>query len=93
MEVLRWRRSDEGKLALATVAAELLGAAGARQLRCGRRRRGMARAGAGGVKAAFRRVVACVIKALATRGRRHGHAARGSCRCWPLKVAIQFIQS
>ena len=33
MEVLRWRRSDESKLALVTVAVELLGAAGARQLR------------------------------------------------------------
>ena len=53
----------------------------------------MARADAGGVKAVPRRVVACAIRALATRGRRRGHAARGSCRCRPLKVAIQFIQS
>ena len=36
---------------------------------------GMARADAGGVKAAPRRVVACAVMALATRGRRRGHAA------------------
>ena len=38
---------------------------GAGKLKMGR---GMARAGAGGVKAAFRRVVAYAIRALATRG-------------------------
>ena len=45
-----------------------------------KRGRETTRAGAGGVKATFRRVVACAIRALATRGRRRGHAVRGSCR-------------
>ena len=68
-------------------------------LRRGRRsrnwekRRGVARAGAGGDEGAPRRVVACTDRALATRGRRRGHAARGFCRCRPLNVAIQLIQS
>ena len=61
-------------------------------LRRGRRsrnwekRRGVARAGAGGDEGAPRRVVACADRALATRGRRRGHAARGFCRCRPLNV-------
>ena len=38
-------------------------------------RHGTARADAGGVKAAPRRVVACAVMALATRGHRRGHAA------------------
>ena len=58
------------------MAAALAGAAdgegGAGKLKMGR---GMARAGAGGVKAVFRRVVACAIRALATRGRFPLHAA------------------
>ena len=37
--------------------------------------RGMARADAGGVKAAPRRVVVCAVRALVTRGRRRRHAA------------------
>ena len=45
-----------------------------------KRGRGTARAGAGGVKAAPRRIVACAIRALATRGHRRGHAARVLCR-------------
>ena len=45
-----------------------------------KRGRRTAQAGAGGVKAAFRHVVACAIRALAMRGRRRGHTARGSCR-------------
>ena len=40
----------------------------------------MARAGAGGVKAAFRRVVACAVRATATCSRRRGHAAHGLYR-------------
>ena len=50
-------------------------------LRRGRRsrkwemKRGATRADAGGVKAAPRRGVACAVRALATRGRRRGHAA------------------
>ena len=42
--------------------------------------RGMARADAGGVKAAPRRVVACAIRALATRSHHRRHAARMLCR-------------
>ena len=42
--------------------------------------RGTARADAGGVKAAPRRVVACAVRALATRGRCHRHAACKLCR-------------
>ena len=52
---------------------------------------GMARAGTGRVKAAFRRVVACAIRALATRGRRRGHAARGSCRWLATDNVDQFV--
>ena len=40
-----------------------------------KRGRETTRAGAGGVKATFRRVVACAIRALATRGHCRGHAA------------------
>jgi len=54
--------------------------------------RGMARAGAGDVKAALGRGVAYADRALATRGRRRGHAARGFCRCRPLTLAIQFVR-
>ena len=37
--------------------------------------RGATRAGAGGDEGAPRRGVACAVRALATRGRRRGHAA------------------
>ena len=56
-----------------------------------KRGRGTARAGAGGVKAAFRCVVACAIRALATRGRRRGHAVRGSCRWSATDNVDQFV--
>ena len=55
--------------------------------------RGTARTGAGGVKAAPRRIVACVIRALATRGRRRGHVVRRFCRCRPLNGARSVRQS
>ena len=48
-------------------------------------RRGMARAGAGDVKAVLGRVVAWLGKVLATRGRRRGHAAAMFCAGRPLK--------
>ena len=51
------------------------------------------RADAGGVKAAPRRGVACAVRALATRGRRRGHAARGLCRRSATERAIQFRQN
>ena len=35
---------------------------------------------------ALGRGVACADRALATRGRRRGHAVRGFCRCRPLNV-------
>jgi len=60
-------------------------------LRRGRRsrkwemKRGATRANAGGVKAVPRRGVACAVRALATRGRRRGHAARKLCSGRPLK--------
>ena len=54
--------------------------------------RGMARAGAGDVKATLGRGVACAVRATATRGRRRGHAARELCRCRPLTLAIQLRQ-
>ena len=66
------------------------GEGGAGKLKMGR---GMARAGAGGVKAAFRRVVAYAVRATATRGRRRGHAARGLCRRSATERAIQFRQN
>ena len=55
-------------------------------------RRRMARAGAGGDEGALGHGVACADRALATRGRRRGHAARGLCRCRPLTRAIQFVR-
>ena len=59
--------------------------------------RGATRADAGGVKATPRRVVACTVRALATRGRHRGHAARKLCR-WSATEAnvpdlIQFIRN
>ena len=48
--------------------------------------RGMARADAGGVKAAPRRVVACADRVLATRGHRQGHAAAMLCAGRPLYI-------
>ena len=54
------------------------------------------RTGAGGCwrdNAALSRVVAGAVRATAKRGHRDLHAARGSCRCRPLKILIQFIQS
>ena len=83
MEVLQWKRSDEGELALAMATAELLGAAGARRLRARmkeeqrkcKRERGMGRAGAGGVKAALWLVTAARGRTPATRGQFPCHAA------------------
>ena len=83
MEVLRWRSSDEGELALATATAELLGAAGARRLlartkeeqrKC-KRQRGMGRSSAGGVKATLWRVTAALGRTPVTRGHFPHHAA------------------
>ena len=51
----------------------------------------MAWADAGGVKAAPRRVVAYVIRALATHGHRRRHAARGSCRWSATDNVAQFV--
>ena len=45
------------------------------------------------VEAALRRVVACAVRATATRGHRNLHAALGSCRCRPLNILIQSIQT
>ena len=45
------------------------------------------------VEAALRRVVACAVRATATRGHRDLHAALGSCRCRPLNILIQSIQT
>ena len=56
-----------------------------------KRGRGTARAGAGGVKAVPRRGVACAIRALATRGRRRGHAARVLCRWSATDNVDQFV--
>ena len=56
-----------------------------------KRGRGTAREGAGGVKAAFRRIVAYAIRALATHGRRRGHAAHGSCRWSATDNVDQFV--
>ena len=71
-----WRRRRWGELAAALRRGGRPGKT--------KRGRGTARTGAGGVKAAPRRVVAYVIRALATHGRRRGHAARGFCWCRPL---------
>ena len=51
--------------------------------------------GAGGCwrdNAALRCVVAGAVRATAMRGHRDLHAARGSCRCQPLKISIQSVQ-
>ena len=80
---MQWWRSDEGERALATVMAELLGAAGARRLRARTKEeqrkckmeRGMDRAGAGGVKAALWLITAALGRAPATRGQFPRHAA------------------
>ena len=48
------------------------------------------------VEAALRRIVACMVpavRATATRGHRDLHAALGSCRCRPLNILIQLIQT
>jgi len=45
------------------------------------------------VEAALRRVVACAVRATATRGHRDLHAALDSCRCRPLNILIQSIQT
>ena len=87
--------------AQAMATAALLGAAGAWRLRARmkeeqRKCEMRARTGAGGCwrdNAALRRVVAGAVRATATRGHRDLHAARGSYRCRPLKISIQFIQS
>jgi len=65
-----WRRRSCGSSATATGVVNDEGGAG--KLKMGR---GMARAGAGGVKAAARHSVACAIRAFVMRGRRHGHTA------------------
>ena len=57
----------------------------------------MAQAEASGVKAAPRRIVACAIRALATRGHRRGHAARKLYR-WSATEAnvpdlFQFVRN
>ena len=56
-----------------------------------KRGRGTAWAGAGGVKAAFRHVMACAIRALATRGHRRGHAARVLYRWSATNNIDQFV--
>ena len=53
----------------------------------------MARADAGRVKAASRRVVACAIRALATRGHHRGHAALTFWRRSATERRRQLIQS
>ena len=58
-----------------------VGEGGGREIENGR---GMARAGAGGVNGSRRPALAAVGRALVTRGRRRGHAARVLCRCRPL---------
>ena len=45
------------------------------------------------VEAALRRVVACAVRATVTRGHRDLHEALGSCRCRPLNILIQSIQT
>ena len=45
------------------------------------------------VEATLRRVVACAVRATVTRGHRDLHAALGSCRCRPLNILIQSIQT
>ena len=45
------------------------------------------------VEAVLRRVVACAVWATATCGHRDLHAALGSCRCRPLNILIQSIQT
>ena len=45
------------------------------------------------VEAALRRVVACAVRATVTRGHRDLHTALGSCRCRPLNILIQSIQT
>ena len=43
------------------------------------------------VEATLRRIVACAVRATATRGRRGLHAARGLCSGRPPKTAMQFV--
>ena len=95
MEALQGWRGSEGELALATATAGLreLGGCCCEEERPRQRENGV-RLSAGGRwrdEGALGRGVACAIRALATRGRRRGHAARGFCRCRPLNVAIQFV--
>ena len=56
-----------------------------------KRGRGTARAGAGGVKAMPRHVVAYAIRALVTRGRRRGHAVRVLYRWSATDNVDQFV--
>ena len=79
MEALQGWRSSEGELALAMATAELRALGGC----CSEEERrpeakwelGRGRADAGGVKAAPRRVVACVDRPAATHGRFPRHTA------------------
>jgi len=48
--------------------------------------------GCGGVEGAPRRVVACVDRPAAARGRFPRHAACEACRCRPLNGFVQSIQ-
>ena len=79
---MQWWRSDEGERALATVMAELLGAAGARRLHARMKEEqrkckmecGMGRASAGGVKAVLWLVITMLGRTPATHGQFLRHA-------------------
>ena len=45
------------------------------------------------VEATLRGVMACAVRATAMLGHRDLHAALGSCRCRPLNILIQSIQT
>ena len=90
MEALQGWRSSEGELALATATAGLREPGGCccEEERPRQRENGV-RLSAGGrwrEEGALGRGVACADRALATRGRRRGHAARGFYRCRPLNI-------
>ena len=81
MEALQGWRSSEGELALATATAELRKCCWRCETAKGTEAKQMeARNGSGGrwhEEGALGHGVACADRALATRGRRWGHAARG----------------